>query len=118
LSIGPNAGVPCLTRAVAAAILRIGERALTSYDTKSIVAIRCVSQRHPTSASKGAIMFNQTALPRTNPAHPLIDVAPVVDALHRGFLALGVLRPTRRFRPAASESYFDAGLVRRELHRL
>jgi hypothetical protein len=63
-------------------------------------------------------MFNQAALPRTSHAHPLIDVAPVVAALHRGFLTLGALRPTRRFRPAASESYFEAGLVRRELHRL
>jgi hypothetical protein len=67
---------------------------------------------------EGAIMFNQTALPRTNPAHPLIDVAPVVAALHRGFLTLGALRPTRRFSQAGSQGYFEAGLMKREFHRL
>jgi hypothetical protein len=64
------------------------------------------------------IMFNQAALPHTKPAHWLIDVAPVVAALHRGFRALGVLRPTRRSARARAESYFEYGLMRRELHRL
>jgi hypothetical protein len=63
-------------------------------------------------------MFSQTALPHTKPAHWSIDVAPVVAALHRGSLALGVLRPTRRSAPAAWQSYFETGLMKRELHRL
>ena len=63
-------------------------------------------------------MFSQTALPHTKPAHWSIDVAPVVAALHRGSLALGVLRPTRRSGRAASQSYFEIGLMKRELYRL
>jgi hypothetical protein len=59
-------------------------------------------------------MFNLTALPRTNHVH--LDISPVVAALHRGFEALGALRPTRGL--ATSESYFDAGLVKRERQRL
>ena len=63
-------------------------------------------------------MFNQTALPRTKPAHQLIDVAPVVAALHRGFLTLRTFHPIRTSGPAAAESYFEGGLMKRELHRL
>ena len=63
-------------------------------------------------------MFNQPALPRTIPAHQLIDVAPVVAALHRGFAALRTFHPTRTWGPAVEESYFDGGLLKRELHRL
>jgi hypothetical protein len=63
-------------------------------------------------------MFHQPALPRTMPAHQLIDIAPVVAALHRGFVALRTFHPMRTSGPAATESYFDGGLVRRELRRL
>jgi hypothetical protein len=63
-------------------------------------------------------MFNQIALPHTRPAHWSIDVAPVVAALHRGSLALRVLRPNRMSGPAISESYLEAGLMKRELYRL
>lgn len=49
----------------------------------------------------------------------LINVAPVGDALRRGLQALTVLaRPARRLAPAFSESYFEYGLMRRELQRL
>jgi hypothetical protein len=64
------------------------------------------------------IMFNHSALPHSQPAHWLIDFAPVVAALQRGFRALGVLRPSRRSARARVESYFEYGLMRRELHRL
>ena len=61
-------------------------------------------------------MLNQVSLPRTD---PLIDVAQAVAALRRGLLTLtGRLRPTRRFAPAHFESYLEAGLMKRELHRL
>jgi hypothetical protein len=68
--------------------------------------------------SVNIIMFNQAALPHTKPAYWLIDVAPVVAALHRGFRALAVLRPARRSARARAESYFEYGLMRRELRRL
>jgi hypothetical protein len=61
-------------------------------------------------------MLNQASLPRTG---PLIHVAEVVAALRHGLLTLtGLSRPTRRFAPAHGESYFEAGLMKRELHRL
>jgi hypothetical protein len=61
-------------------------------------------------------MSSQISLPR--PAWS-IDVAPLGDALRRGLLALTVLaRPARRSAPAFSESYFEYGLMRRELQRL
>ena len=63
-------------------------------------------------------MFSQTALPHTKPVPWSIDVTPVVAALHRGSLAFGVLRPTRRSGRAASESYFEIGLMKRELYKL
>jgi hypothetical protein len=61
-------------------------------------------------------MLNQVSLPRTD---PLSDVAQVVDGLRRGLLTLtGRVRPTRRFARARAESYFEAGVMKRELHRL
>jgi hypothetical protein len=61
-------------------------------------------------------MSNQVLLPSTG---RFIDVAAVVAALRRGLLTLtGLVRPTRRSVPAFAESYFESGLVKRELHRL
>lgn len=61
-------------------------------------------------------MSSQISLPRPSWS---IDVAPVGDALRRGLLALTVfVRPARRSAPAFSESYFEYGLMRRELQRL
>jgi hypothetical protein len=65
-------------------------------------------------------MSNQVSLQRTD---PLIDAAQVVAALRRGLLTLtGRVRPTVRFAPAHGEGYFEsyleAGLMKRELHRL
>jgi hypothetical protein len=61
-------------------------------------------------------MLNQVALPRTD---PLIDVAQLVAALRRGLLtSTGRVRPTRRFARARAESYFEVGVMKRELHRL
>jgi hypothetical protein len=61
-------------------------------------------------------MANQISLPRTG---LLTDVAPVAAALRRGLLTLtGLARQTRRSAPAFAESYFESGLVKRELHRL
>jgi hypothetical protein len=61
-------------------------------------------------------MFNQVSLPRPG---RLVDVAPIVAAVRRGLLTLTVpARAARRFVPAFSESYFEMGLMRRELHRL
>jgi hypothetical protein len=61
-------------------------------------------------------MFNQASLPRSG---RLVEVAPVVAAWRRGLLTLTVpARPTRRFALRRSESYFEDGLMKRELHRL
>jgi hypothetical protein len=61
-------------------------------------------------------MSNQISLPRLGWS---IDIAAVGDALRRGLGALTMLaRPTRRPRPAFSESYLEYGLMRRELQRL
>lgn len=60
-------------------------------------------------------MLNQVSLPRTGPS---IDVAQVGSAVHRGLLALGVLRPTRRSGPTAWQSYLEDGLMKREMYRL
>ena len=65
---------------------------------------------------EGNAMSSQISLPRPGWS---IDVAPVGDALRRGLQALTVLaRPARRSAPAFSESYFEYGLMRRELQRL
>jgi hypothetical protein len=64
-------------------------------------------------------MLNQTALPHTRAFHWSIDFAPVVAAWRRGLLTLtGLTRPTRRSRPTVWESWFDVGVMRRELYRL
>ena len=64
-------------------------------------------------------MLNHTALSHTKAIHWSTDVAPVVAALRRGLLTLtGHTRPTRRSGPAAWESCFDTGVMRRELYRL
>jgi hypothetical protein len=61
-------------------------------------------------------MLNQVSLPRTG---RFIDAAHAVAALRRGLLTLTVLaRPTRKSVRAGSESYFERGLMGRELHRL
>jgi hypothetical protein len=61
-------------------------------------------------------MLNQATLPRTG---PVIDVAEVVAALRHGLLTLtGLSRPTRGFAPPHAEGYLEAGLMKRELHRL
>jgi hypothetical protein len=61
-------------------------------------------------------MFNQVSLERPG---RLVDVAAVVAAWRRGLLTWMVpARPTRRFAPRRSESYFEDGLMKRELHRL
>jgi hypothetical protein len=61
-------------------------------------------------------MLNQVSLPRTN---PLIDVAQIVGALRRGLLTSpGPVWPTRRLARARAESYFEVGVMKRELHRL
>jgi hypothetical protein len=56
-------------------------------------------------------MSAQVSLPR---AGQLIDATPLVAAVRRGLAALA--RPT--FVRTGAESYFESGLVRRELHRL
>jgi len=57
-------------------------------------------------------MFNQVSL--EGPAR-LIGVA----AWRRGFLiSTAPARPPRRSAPRRSESYFEDGLMKRELHRL
>jgi hypothetical protein len=62
------------------------------------------------------VMSNQVSLPRTG---RLIDVAPVVAALRHGLLTLtGLAGSTRRSAPAHAESYFESGLMKRELRRL
>jgi hypothetical protein len=61
-------------------------------------------------------MFNQISLERPG---RLVDVAPVVAALRRGLLTLTVpARAPRRSARRGSESYFEDGLMKRELHRL
>jgi hypothetical protein len=61
-------------------------------------------------------MLNQVSLPRTD---PLIDVAQRVAALRRGLLtSTGHVWPTRRLVRAHAESYFEDGVMKRELHRL
>jgi hypothetical protein len=65
------------------------------------------------------IMLNQISLPRTQTAGGLFDAAAVVATLRRRFLASGMLRlRTRRSVSAGRESYFEDGLMKRELHRL
>ena len=59
-------------------------------------------------------MSAQVSLPRTG---HLIDAAPVVAAVRRGLASLTVLAGPRFVRTGA-ESYFETGLVRRELQRL
>jgi tRNA U34 5-methylaminomethyl-2-thiouridine-forming methyltransferase MnmC len=59
-------------------------------------------------------MSAQVSLPRTD---PVFDAAAVVAAVRRGLASLAVLaRP--RFVRTGPESYFEAGLMRRELERL
>ena len=59
-------------------------------------------------------MSTQVSLLRTG---HLIDAAPVVAAVRRGLASLTVFaRP--RFVRTGPESYFEAGLMRRELERL
>ena len=61
-------------------------------------------------------MSSQISLPRPGWS---IDVAPIGHALRRGLQALTVfVRSARRSAPAFSESYFEYGLMRRELRRL
>jgi len=61
-------------------------------------------------------MFNQVLLPRPR---RLFDVAPVVAAWRRGSLTLAVpARPPRRSARRRSETYFEDGLMKREIHRL
>jgi hypothetical protein len=61
-------------------------------------------------------MLNQVSLPRTD---PLIDVAQRVAVLRRGLLtSTGRVWPTRRLVRAHAESYFEDGVMKRELHRL
>ena len=61
-------------------------------------------------------MLNQVSLPRTD---PLIEVAQRVAALRRGLLtSTGRVWPTRRLVRAHAESYFEDGVMKRELHRL
>jgi hypothetical protein len=61
-------------------------------------------------------MLNQVSLPRTG---RLFDAAPVVAALRRGLLSLAALaQPPRGSVPVGAESYFEYGLMLRELHRL
>jgi hypothetical protein len=61
-------------------------------------------------------MLNQVSLPRTD---PLIDVAQRVAVLRRGLLtSTGRVWPTRRLVRAQAESYFEDGVMKRELHRL
>jgi hypothetical protein len=61
-------------------------------------------------------MLNQVSLPRTD---PLIDVAQLVAALRRGLLtSTGPVWPTRRLVRARAESYFEVGVMKRELRRL
>jgi len=60
-------------------------------------------------------MTNQVSLPRTG---QLLDDA-VMTAVRRGLASLTALaRPTRRFVREGAESYFESGLMKRELHRL
>jgi hypothetical protein len=62
-------------------------------------------------------MLNQVSLPRTD---PLIEVAQRVAALRRGLLtsSTGRVWPTRRLVRAHAESYFEDGVMKRELLRL
>jgi hypothetical protein len=61
-------------------------------------------------------MFNQASLPRPG---RLVDVIPAFAGWRRGLLTLTVpARPPRRSAPRRSESYFEDGLMKRELHRL
>jgi hypothetical protein len=64
-------------------------------------------------------MLNQISLPRTRTAGGFFDAAAVVATLRRRFLASRMLGlPTRRSVWASRESYFEDGLMNRELHRL
>ena len=117
-STGPKDGAACLTR--------VGGRGDPEDRRAALTPLRYYKYRSDTLSCElpalwsveGNIMFNQTALLHTKPAHWSIDVTPVVAALHRGSLALGVLRPTRRFAPPHVESYIEAGIMKRELRRL
>jgi hypothetical protein len=61
-------------------------------------------------------MLNQVSLPRTD---PFIDVTQRVAGLRRGLLtSTGRVWPTRRLIRAHAESYFEDGVMKRELHRL
>jgi hypothetical protein len=61
-------------------------------------------------------MVNQVSLPRTD---PLIDVAQRVVELRRGLLtSTGRVWPARRLVRAHAESYFEDGVMKRELLRL
>jgi hypothetical protein len=92
-----------------------------SADRHFVIAVGrqfCVhlSHRRPPGHPIADVMFNQVSLPRPG---RLVDLAPVVPAVPRGLLTLTVpARPARRFVPAFSESYFETGLMKRELHRL
>jgi hypothetical protein len=58
----------------------------------------------------------QASLPRVG---DFIDAAPVVTAVRRGLASLTALaHPTRRFVREGAESYFESGLIKRELQRL